>query len=148
MPLCVARLTREASKMKRIVLAAALVAMGAVAYAQAPTGGPPPMPPYMLRPVAPEGDRLKPGRDGKALFEAHCGYCHLVGGMGTNLLTKQQVMAGNTPDKGLLSNRDDLTADYVKTVVRMGKGAMPQQTKVDLTDPELDAVARYLGKAG
>lgn len=133
--------------MKRVVLAAGLVAMGAVAYAQAPAG-PPPMPPYMLRPVAPEGDRLKPGRDGKVLFEAHCGYCHLVGGMGTNLLTKQQMMAGNTPDKGLLSNRDDLTADYVKTVVRMGKGAMPQQTKVDLTDTELDAVARYLGKAG
>ena len=106
------------------------------------------MPPYMLRPAAPEGDRLKPGRDGKALFEVHCGYCHLVGGMGTNLLTKQQMLAGNSPDKGLLSNRDDLTADYVKTVVRLGKGAMPQQTKVDLTDPELDAVAKYLGKAG
>ena len=91
-------------------------------------------------------DRLKPGGDGKVLFEVHCGYCHLTGGMGTNLLTKQQVMAGNSPDKGLLANRIDLTSDYVKTVVRMGKGAMPQQTKVDLTDAELDAVARYLGK--
>ncbi|AXU18929.1 hypothetical protein C7W88_07635 [Novosphingobium sp. THN1] len=107
-----------------------------------------PPPPYQMRPVAPTGDRLKPGGDGKVLFEVHCGYCHLTGGMGTNLLTKQQVMAGNSPDKGLLANRTDLTADYVKTVVRMGKGAMPQQTKVDLTDAELDAVAKYLGKAG
>lgn len=133
--------------MKRIVIAAALVAIGAAAYAQVPAG-PPPMPPYMLRPLAPEGDRLKSGRDGKTVFEAQCGYCHLVGGMGTNLLTKQQMMAGNPPAKGLLSNRDDLTRDYVKSVVRMGKGAMPQQTKVDLTDAELDAVAAYLGKAG
>lgn len=140
--------------MKRVILAASVLVLSAAAYAQAPAGGvpplagPPPMPPYMLRPVAPEGDRLTPGRDGKALFEVHCGYCHLGGGMGTNLLTKQQMLAGNPPEKGLLSNRDDLTADYVKAVVRMGKGAMPQQTKVDLTDPELDAVAKYLGKAG
>lgn len=132
----------------RVVLAAAVLAMGAAAYAAPPAGGPPPMPPYMLRPVAPQGDRLKPGGDGEMLFEVHCGYCHLAGGMGTNLLTKQQMMAGNTPDQGLLANRADLTRDYVKTVVRMGKGAMPQQTKVDLTDPELEAVATYLGKAG
>lgn len=132
----------------RVALAAAVLAMGAAAYAAPPAGGPPPMPPYMLRPVAPQGDRLKPGGDGKVLFEVHCGYCHLAGGMGTNLLTKQQMMAGNTPDQGLLANRADLTRDYVKTVVRMGKGAMPQQTKVDLTDPELEAVATYLGKAG
>lgn len=134
--------------MKRILFAATLVAIGAVAYAEPPAGGPPPMPPYILRPAAPEGDRLAPGRDGKALFEVHCGYCHLIGGMGTNLLTKQQMMAGNPPEKGLLSNREDLTADYVKAIVRMGKGAMPQQTKVDLTDAELEAVSKYLGKAG
>lgn len=137
--------------MKRIILAAAALACGAAAFAQAPTApppGPPPMPPYILRAKAPEGDRLLAGRDGPSVFEAQCGYCHLVGGMGTNLLTKQQMMAGNPPQKGLLTNREDLTADYVKTVVRMGKGAMPQQTKVDITDAELDAVSKYLGKAG
>ncbi|MGV3513432.1 MAG: c-type cytochrome [Novosphingobium sp.] len=123
------------------------VAASAVLAAQpGPPPGPPP--PYQMRPVAPAGDRLKPGGDGKVLFEVHCGYCHLTGGMGTNLLTKQQVMAGNTPDKGLLANRTDLTRDYVKTVVRMGKGAMPQQTRVDLTEAELEVVAKYLGKAG
>lgn len=136
--------------MKRALLIAAVaLAAATVAIAQAPAGPPPgPPPPYQMRPVAPAGDRLKPGGDGKVLFEVHCGYCHLNGGMGTNLLTKQQMMAGNPPEKGLLANREDLTADYVKTVVRMGKGAMPQQTKVDVTDAELDAVARYLGKAG
>ena len=145
--------------MKHGLIAAAVFALSAVAYAQGPTApaaappvpapaGPPPMPPYILRSLAPEGDRLQPGRDGKSVFEAQCGYCHLVGGMGTNLLTKQQMMAGNSPAMGMLSNRQDLTADYVKAVVRTGKGAMPQQTKVDITDAELDAVAGYLGKAG
>jgi len=132
--------------LSRGVLFAALVLAGSGAV----LADPPPMmmPPYMLRPEAPAGDRLKPGGDGKVLFEVHCGYCHLVGGMGTNLLTKQRMMMGETPDKGLLANRTDLTADYVKSVVRMGKGAMPAQTKVDVTEAELDAVSKYLGKAG
>ncbi|SFG44561.1 Cytochrome C oxidase, cbb3-type, subunit III [Novosphingobium sp. CF614] len=112
----------------------------------AQAGVPPPPPPYQMRPEAPAGDRLAAGRDGKALFEYHCGYCHLVGGMGTNLLTKQQVMAGASPEMGLLANRTDLTADYVTAVVRLGKNAMPPQTRVDITDPELDSVSAYLGK--
>jgi Cytochrome C oxidase, cbb3-type, subunit III len=67
--------------------------------------------------------------------------------MGTNLLTKQQMMAGQPPAMGLLTNRTDLTADYVKSVVRMGKMAMPPQTRVDISDAELESVASYLGKA-
>ncbi|MBY0394191.1 MAG: cytochrome c [Novosphingobium sp.] len=134
--------------MKRFVFAAAMLTCAASVAALPPGPPPGPPPPYQMRPVAPAGDRLKPGGDGKTLFEVHCGYCHLTGGMGTNLLTKQRMMMGETPDKGLLANRTDLTADYVKSVVRMGKGAMPGQTKVDVTDVELDAVARYLGKAG
>ncbi|MFM5953445.1 MAG: c-type cytochrome [Novosphingobium sp.] len=114
------------------------------AKAGAPAGPPPP-PPYQMRPEAPGGNRLT-ASDGKLAFEVHCGYCHLTGGMGTNLLTKQRMALGETPDKGLLVNRTDLTADYVKQVVRQGKNAMPPQTRVDLTDAELDAVAAYLGK--
>ena len=125
--------------------AALLAATAATALPPGPPPGPPP--PYQMRPVAPTGDRLKPTTDGKTLFEVHCGYCHLVGGMGTNLLTKQRMTMGETPDKGLLANRTDLTAAYVKSVVRMGKGAMPAQTKVDVTEAELDAVSKYLGKA-
>ena len=109
-------------------------------------GGPPPPPPYQMRPEAASGNRLA-ASDGQRAYEVHCGYCHLTGGMGTNLLTKQRMMAGEPPENGLLTNRSDLTADYVRQVVRMGKNAMPQQTNVDITDAELDAVALYLGKA-
>jgi mono/diheme cytochrome c family protein len=109
-------------------------------------GGPPPLPPYQMRAEAPKGDRLVARTDGAELFSNHCGYCHLAGGMGTNLLTKQRMMAGQPPETGLLVNRNDLTADYVKSVVRMGKVAMPRLTKVDVTDAELDAIATYLAK--
>ena len=136
--------------MKRAIIIA-LLALPLAACKQsapAPAGGGPggPPPPYQTRGPMPGGDRLASGRDGKAVFQHQCGYCHLVGGMGTNLLTKQRLALGEPPEKGLLVNRDDLTADYVKMVVRKGKNAMPPQTRVDLTDPELDAVAAYLGK--
>jgi cytochrome c5 len=143
--------------MKRAVMIAVLAALSFTAACKQetqtpapPAGamkGPPPPPPYQMRPAAPSGNRLAAGGDGKALFEYHCGYCHLTGGMGTNLLTKQRLALGEPPEKGMLSNRTDLTADYVKTVVRKGKNAMPGQTRVDITDGELDAVALYLGKA-
>lgn len=143
--------------MKRLVLILPLLTLAAcnqqgaqapaAKQAEAPKGGPPPIPPYQLRAEQPSGNRLAAGRDGKAVFEHQCGACHLAGGMGTNLLTKQRMLAGETPDKGMLTNRTDLTPDYVKQVVRTGKNAMPPQTKVDITDAELDSVAAYLGKA-
>jgi len=111
-----------------------------------PAGGPPPPPPHIMRAEMAEGDRLNTPMEGEALYSNRCGACHFDWGMGTNLITKQQLALGNPPTMGLLTNREDLTADYVKSVVRMGKGAMPRQTRVDITDSELEKVATYLGK--
>jgi mono/diheme cytochrome c family protein len=109
-------------------------------------GAPPAMPLYQIRAPAPEGDRLSAVKDGAALFSNRCGACHLAGGMGTNLLTKERVAAGEPPQSGLLTNRQDLAPAYIKVVVRQGKLAMPRLTRVDVTDAELDAIARYLAK--
>lgn len=120
------------------------------AAAGPPAGGPPPgPPPYIMRKAQPAGDRLTAsGRDPQALFEHACGYCHLPGGMGTNLLVKQRIAIGEAPGTALLARRDDLTADYVEQVVRQGKGAMPAQTRVDVTDAELAAIGAWLEKGG
>lgn len=138
--------------MKRVLFLAALALAGCNkaddGAKKGPQGGPPPLPPYQMRAEAQSGDRLAAGRDGEKAFSNHCGYCHLAGGMGTNLITKQRMALGEPPENGLLTNRKDLTADYVKSVVRMGKVAMPRQTRVDVTDAELDAIAAYLAKAG
>jgi mono/diheme cytochrome c family protein len=109
-------------------------------------GAPPAIPLYQIRAPAPEGDRLSAGKDGAALFSNRCGACHLAGGMGTNLLTKERVAAGEPPQSALLTNRQDLAPSYIKVVVRRGKLAMPPLTRVDVTDAELDAIARYLAK--
>jgi mono/diheme cytochrome c family protein len=138
---------------KRGVLFASLIAAAWCANADSPdaksgAGGPPPIPPYQMRAMLPPGDRLTGTKDGALLFSNRCGACHLAGGMGTNLLTKQRMAAGLPPESGLLANRKDLTITYVKVVVRKGKLAMPPLSRVEVTDAELDAIARYLAKAG
>lgn len=136
--------------MKRLALLAlplALAACGEDAPSSAPEGGPPPPPPYQLRAELPEGNRLAiAASHGETLYSNRCGTCHLAGGMGTNLITVQQMKAGNPPEMGLLANRTDLTADYVKQVVRNGKVAMPPISRVEVTDAELEAIAAFLAK--
>lgn len=137
--------------MRRVFFVAAMTMASALAAPPtppAPTGPPPGPPPYQMRAPLPAGDRLAGGKAGAALFSNLCGACHLAGGMGTNLLTKQRVILGESPDSGLLENRKDLTQNYVKIIVRRGRMAMPGLTRVEVTDAELDAIAAYLGKAG
>jgi cytochrome c5 len=137
--------------MKRIIMLAALFMADTPSRAvpqDNAKAGPPPLMLYQMRAPLPPGNRLTPGKDGGALFSNRCGSCHLAGGMGTNLLTKQRVKIGEPPEKGQLANRTDLTQSYVKYVVRNGKTAMPRLSRVEVTDAELDAIAKYLGKAG
>jgi len=135
----------------RIACLVALAAVSTFAMTRAPQAAdapPPGPPPFQMRAVLPAGDRLAPGQDGAALFSNRCGACHLPGGMGTNMLTRQRVLAGEPPQSGLLANRKDLMQSYVKVIVRRGKRAMPSLTRVEVTDAELDAIAGFLGKAG
>jgi mono/diheme cytochrome c family protein len=124
-----------------IVAAATFLVCFPAARAQ---DGPPPFPLYQLREEVAEGDRLDSQATGAELYSNRCGHCHLPNGMGTNMLTVQRMRLGESPEKGLLVNRDDLVAAYVKSVVRAGKGAMPRLTAVDVTDSELELIAAYL----
>jgi mono/diheme cytochrome c family protein len=109
-----------------------------------PEQGSRPIPSYQIRGAPPPGDRLAAGRDGQQLFRNRCGSCHLAGGMGTNVLTARFKQAGDTHEPALLAERTDLQTDYVKSTVRNGKVAMPRLSRVEVTDPELDAIAAYL----
>lgn len=77
--------------------------------------------------------------DGKALFRAKCGVCHLQGGGGTWMLGRRLGEA-----QALLESRKELPAPLVKYVARNGINSMPRFTRVELQDAELEAIARYL----
>jgi len=80
--------------------------------------------------------------EGAALFGERCGLCHAAGGTGTFMLERRLGK-----ERALLAERTDLTAEYVRQVVRHGLQSMPRFTRVELTDAELSAVAAFLSSA-
>ena len=112
--------------MKRIVIAALLLAGGA-AIAQ----GPPPAP-------KPETKSSRPNAaGGEALYLEHCASCHGPNGMGTGLL-------GRRIQPALLEARDNLPAAYVIAAARNGIGNMPAIPRGEVSDDELRQIAEYL----
>jgi mono/diheme cytochrome c family protein len=75
----------------------------------------------------------------RALWQRHCGPCHLQGGTGTFMLGRRLGQ-----EKALLEQRTDLTEEYVRTVVRHGIQSMPRFSRAELPDAELEQIARYL----
>ena len=81
-------------------------------------------------------------RTAPEIFAATCVHCHDSGGWGTRTLA-QRVPAG----EAALLRRKDLPAALTRLAVRRGVGAMPPLTPTDLTDEELDRLARWLDEA-
>lgn len=77
--------------------------------------------------------------EGREIYLARCGGCHLEGGFGTRVL-ERRVAEG----QAVLERRDVLPAALVVSAVRLGVGSMPQMRPAELSDAELAAIARYL----
>ncbi|HEX4025611.1 MAG TPA: cytochrome c [Steroidobacteraceae bacterium] len=84
---------------------------------------------------------------GKQVFQIWCAGCHepLPGPSyappaGTYVLNKRYH--GTKP--AALEQRTDLTAAYVKAIVRAGRNMMPPTRKTEVSDTDLDALAAYL----
>jgi len=77
--------------------------------------------------------------EGKKLFHARCGYCHMAGGTGTIMLGRRLGK-----DRSLLEERTDLSAEYIKKITRVGINSMPPHNRIELPDSELDLIAAYL----
>ena len=76
---------------------------------------------------------------GQAVFAHRCGMCHREGGTGTFILARRLG-----PAKSLLEKRTDLDPTYERTVVRWGLVNMPRISRVELPEPDLDALIAYL----
>jgi len=81
--------------------------------------------------------------DGRKLFHARCGYCHLAGGTGTIMLARRRGK-----DRSLLEERTDLNVEYIKKITREGIYGMPPHNRIEVPDSELDLIAAYLTRPG
>jgi mono/diheme cytochrome c family protein len=81
---------------------------------------------------------------GQAAFTHRCAMCHREGQTGTFILARRLGK-----EKSLLEQRSDLQPAYIRQVVRQGLVNMPRLSRVEMPDPDLDAVIAYLasGKA-
>jgi mono/diheme cytochrome c family protein len=94
---------------------------------------------WTWRPVSPTVD------PGKAEFERACSICHGSGPDRPGTSSLQIKYNGKVP--ALLEERTDLTADAVRYYIRNGVAMMPRFRKTELTDAQVDSIARYLSRA-
>lgn len=77
--------------------------------------------------------------EGEQLFVEKCGMCHRDLGMGTMLLMNRIPR-----EQAKLEDRAELPAALVKAVVRNGLGNMFSISRAEVSDEQLDQIARYL----
>jgi (+)-pinoresinol hydroxylase len=75
-------------------------------------------------------------------FQRACAVCHGPGPAKPGTRALRVKYHGKLP--ALLAKRTDLTAAYIKDVVRHGVNIMPPFRKTELSDRQLDAIAAYL----
>ena len=80
-------------------------------------------------------------RAGRVIFELHCAGCHDPGP--AHAATKQLALVRGE-DKAVIMQRKDLTADYIKYIVRDGLLEMPPFRPTDINNAELDNLATYI----
>lgn len=80
---------------------------------------------------------------GKWEFENACAICHGSGPDRPGTTSLQFKYAGKIP--ALLEERKDLTPEAVRYYIRHGIAMMPPFRKTELSDQQVDAIARYLG---
>lgn len=77
-------------------------------------------------------------------FERWCAHCHRAGLYMAGTAGLQAKYQGAEP--ALLEQRTDLTVDMVKVFVRRGSNSMAPFRKTEISDAELEALARYLAR--
>jgi mono/diheme cytochrome c family protein len=117
-----------------VLIAAAILALavggGALLWARHSN------PPVVKAPVArPAGGKV---------FDKWCSDCHSTP-TGSGSMALQRKYNGNPT--AIIEQRRDLSADYVKQVVRHGISFMPSFRKTEISDAEVTLLGAYLSKS-
>lgn len=88
---------------------------------------------------------------GQKLFQVWCATCHSPdrredGNYLPGTETLQNNYKGSKP--AALEQRQDLSVDFVETVIRRGTRAMPLFRKTEISDQDMHDIAAYLAKGG
>ena len=100
----------------------------------------------MTSALAPDAFALdKSAGERPAVYNYWCTPCHAPGPghPGTQSL---QIKYRDLNVPPVLEDREDLTPEYVKTIVRKGIMSMAPFRKTEITDAELEDIATYLAK--
>ena len=81
-------------------------------------------------------------RKGQQVYQKWCSPCHGAGANMPGTAALEFHYKGSKP--AVLEERTDLTPAMVKSFVRNGVYVMPRFRKTEISDADLDAVARYL----
>jgi mono/diheme cytochrome c family protein len=81
------------------------------------------------------------GIPGKQVYEKWCIHCH---GAGEQYPGTWKLALRLGEDNSVLAQREDLSATYIKYVVRNGFAGMPSFRKLEISDSELDGLTDYL----
>ena len=81
---------------------------------------------------------------GKQVYEQWCIICHDSGPGMAGTSAMQRRYQGKVP--ALLTERDDLAAEYISLLVRQGVKSMPFFRKTEISDEDLAALNLYLAK--
>lgn len=123
----------------RVLAAVMLMALMVVAVMSRPIRAAEPTISWSWQSVAPGTD------PGKAGFERACAVCHGEGPDRPGTSSLQIKYAGKVP--ALLEQRTDLSPEFVRYYIRNGFAMMPRFRKSELSDVEVEAIARYLSRA-
>jgi mono/diheme cytochrome c family protein len=96
------------------------------------------------RAPAAEPAAADPHAEGKTVYGKWCAACHDPGVIHPGTHALEAKYQGKRP--AVILEWTDLTADYVRYIVRHGMSVMPQFRKTEITDQELDALAAYLSR--
>lgn len=82
---------------------------------------------------------------GKVEFERACAVCHGAGPDRPGTSSLQIKYGGKLP--ALLEERKDLKPELIRFYVRNGFAMMPRFRKTELSDAQVEAIARYLSRS-
>ena len=79
--------------------------------------------------------------EGQRVYNKWCAGCHADSPFAPGTIQLNQI---RSPELALIEKRSDLTAPYIRHLVRKGFAGMPSFRRTEISNTELDALVQHL----